>query len=74
MVVCRGARLGYVLAHAGTCAIFRRHAEWGLSENNRKAKFHRLTPTGRQQLRRETSKWERYADAVFKVLRPAEDS
>ena len=48
-------------------------AEWGLSENNRKAKFYQLTAKGRQQLRRETSKWEQYADAVSKVLRPAEE-
>ncbi len=45
-------------------------AEWGLSENNRKAKYYRLTSKGRRQLRAESAKWERYADAVFKVLRP----
>ncbi len=46
-------------------------AEWGLSENNRKAKYYRLTPRGRRQLRAESAKWARYADAVFKVLKPA---
>ena len=46
-------------------------AEWGLSENNRRAKYYALTPAGRRQLRREAVKWERYAEAVFKVLRPA---
>ena len=46
-------------------------AEWGLSENNRKAKYYRLTPAGRRQLRAESAKWTRYADAVFKVLKPA---
>ena len=46
-------------------------AEWGLSENNRKAKYYRLTPTGRKQLRTESAKWTRYAEAVFKVLTPA---
>ena len=46
-------------------------AEWGLSDNNRKAKYYRLTPTGRKQLRTESAKWTRYADAVFKVLKPA---
>ena len=46
-------------------------SEWGLSDNNRRAKFYQLTPQGRQHLRRETAKWERYADAVFKVLKPA---
>jgi PadR family transcriptional regulator, regulatory protein PadR len=43
-------------------------AEWGLSENNRKAKFYRLTPAGRRQLRQEASNWEAYAAAVAKVL------
>ncbi len=43
-------------------------AEWGLSENNRKAKFYRLTPAGRRHLRQETKTWEAYAAAVGKVL------
>ena len=43
-------------------------AEWGLSENNRKAKFYRLTPEGRRHLRQETKTWEAYAAAVGKVL------
>lgn len=43
-------------------------AEWGLSENNRKAKFYRLTPQGRQHLHRETEIWDAYAAAVAKVL------
>ncbi|HEY6489689.1 MAG: PadR family transcriptional regulator [Terracidiphilus sp.] len=43
-------------------------AEWGLSENNRKAKFYRLTADGRRQLRREVKIWEAYAAAVTKVL------
>jgi transcriptional regulator len=43
-------------------------AEWGLSENNRKAKFYRLTPEGRRHLRKETKTWEAYAIAVAKVL------
>ncbi len=46
-------------------------AEWGLSENNRKAKYYRLTPTGRQQLRSEISVWKKYVQAVFKVIEPA---
>ena len=45
-------------------------AEWGLSENNRRAKFYQLTAEGRKQLRQETATWRRYADAVFKVLEP----
>jgi PadR family transcriptional regulator PadR len=43
-------------------------AEWGLSENNRKAKFYQLTTLGRKQLRDRSAVWTRYATAVFKVL------
>jgi PadR family transcriptional regulator, regulatory protein PadR len=43
-------------------------AEWGFSENNRKAKFYRLTAEGRRQLRHEVKTWEAYAAAVAKVL------
>jgi transcriptional regulator len=45
--------------------------EEGTSENNRKAKFYRLTAKGRKQLAIETSKWERFARAMARVLRPA---
>jgi PadR family transcriptional regulator PadR len=44
-------------------------AEWGLSDNNRKAKYYELTDTGRRELRNEADRWSRYAGAVFKVLR-----
>ena len=44
-------------------------AEWGVSENNRKAKFYHLTPDGRRHLRHETKVWEAYASAVGKLLR-----
>ena len=43
-------------------------AEWGLSENNRKAKFYRLTPEGRRHLSQQTKTWEAYAAAVGKML------
>ncbi len=43
-------------------------AEWGLSENNRRAKFYQLTPAGRRQLRAESTSWARYSGAVTKVL------
>lgn len=43
-------------------------SEWGLSENNRKAKFYRLTAKGRTQLRAEASQWARYVSAVGRVL------
>ena len=42
--------------------------EWGLSENNRKAKYYELTQLGRKQLRTKTDIWTHYASAVFKVL------
>ncbi len=45
--------------------------EEGASENNRKAKFYRLTARGRKQLAVETSKWERLTRAMARVLRPA---
>jgi transcriptional regulator len=44
--------------------------ENGTSENNRKAKFYRLTPKGRRQLAVETSNWDRLARAISRVLRP----
>jgi transcriptional regulator len=43
-------------------------AEWGLSENNRRAKFYRLTAEGRRQLQAELSSWQVYVQAVSKVL------
>jgi PadR family transcriptional regulator PadR len=46
-------------------------SEWGLSENNRRAKYYSLTPDGRRQLRSEVSVWRRYAEAVFKVIETA---
>jgi PadR family transcriptional regulator, regulatory protein PadR len=45
--------------------------EEGTSENNRRAKFYRLTAKGRRQLRVETSKWEKLAAAIARVLQPA---
>ena len=44
----------------------------GVSENNRKAKFYKLTAAGRKQLAVETSRWERLARGIARVLRPAE--
>ena len=43
-------------------------SEWGLSENNRRAKYYKLTPAGRRQLRVEASSWSVFAQAVSKVL------
>lgn len=46
---------------------------WGTSENNRKARYYRLTAIGRKQLSVETSRWDRVVRAVNQVLRPAEE-
>jgi PadR family transcriptional regulator PadR len=46
-------------------------AEWGLSDNNRKAKFYRLTAVGRRQLHEKTTQWNRYASAIARVLQTA---
>jgi PadR family transcriptional regulator PadR len=43
-------------------------AEWGISKNNRKARFYKLTKAGRKQLVRETAKWKRFAAAIGRVL------
>ena len=43
----------------------------GTSENNRRAKYYRLTQKGRKQLTLETTKWEKLARAIARVLRPA---
>lgn len=45
--------------------------EHGTSENNRRAKYYRLTPRGRKQLAIETSRWQKFARAIARVLRPA---
>jgi PadR family transcriptional regulator, regulatory protein PadR len=45
-------------------------AAWGVTENNRRARYYALTPLGRRQLGREMAAWQRYAEAMFKVLTP----
>jgi transcriptional regulator len=47
-------------------------AEEGTSENNRRAKFYKLTAAGRRRLTVETSKWDKMAGAIARILRPAE--
>lgn len=44
---------------------------WGTSENNRKAKYYRLTPEGRKQLASQTSRWEQVVRAIGRILDPA---
>lgn len=46
-------------------------AEWGASENNRRAKYYKLTRAGRKQLADETANWERVSGAIAKVLQTA---
>ena len=46
-------------------------SEWGLSENNRRAKFYQLTRRGRKQLEAERANWERISQAVTKILQTA---
>ncbi|HNV73960.1 MAG: PadR family transcriptional regulator [Gemmatimonadetes bacterium] len=67
---------GHLLIEEGTLypALHRLEArgwiepEWGVSENNRRAKFYRLAPKGRSALRAEVSTWERYVAAVARAL------
>jgi PadR family transcriptional regulator, regulatory protein PadR len=47
--------------------------EEGVSENNRRAKFYRLTAKGRKQLAHETGKWEKFSGAITRILRPTEE-
>ena len=49
-------------------------AEWGTSENNRRARFYRLTANGKRQLGRETASWEEFVAAVGRVLQPTPES
>ena len=44
---------------------------WGTSENNRKARYYRLTPAGRKQLTAQTSRWDELVRAVNRILKPA---
>ena len=43
-------------------------AEWGTTENNRRARYYKLTTTGRQRLRTETATWTRYTESVSAIL------
>ena len=44
---------------------------WGTSENNRKAKYYRLTPAGRKHLTVQTTRWEQLVRAIGRILKPA---
>ena len=56
----------YRLEHRGLI-----ESEWGVSDNNRRAKFYHLTPAGRQRLGEEVASWNRLADAIAMALRTA---
>ena len=45
---------------------------WGTSENNRRARYYRLTPKGRRQLEAQTTRWDEIVRAVNRILRPAD--
>ncbi len=47
-------------------------SEWGLSENNRRARFYQLTRQGRKQLQQRAEHWSKYAAAVFKLLQASD--
>jgi PadR family transcriptional regulator PadR len=47
------------------------HAEWGQSDNNRRARYYRLTPVGRKQLGAEISEFEKVTQAIMRVIQPA---
>lgn len=49
-------------------------AEWGVTENNRRARYYKLTPAGRTYLRAETKNWVQYADTVTEILTAAKDA
>jgi len=44
---------------------------WGTSENNRRARYYRLTPAGRKQLAAQTARWEQLVRAIGRILKPA---
>jgi PadR family transcriptional regulator PadR len=46
-------------------------AEWGQSDNNRRARFYKLTPSGRKQLKQEEADFERILEAILRVMQPA---
>ena len=46
---------------------------WGTSENNRRARYYRLTPSGRKQLIAQTTRWEQVVRAIGRILKPVTD-
>ena len=58
----------YRLEERGCIASF-----WGTSENNRKARYYRLTPVGRKQLHVQTKRWEKLVNGIGRILRPVHE-
>jgi PadR family transcriptional regulator PadR len=58
----------YRLEERGWIASF-----WGSTENNRKAKYYRLTPGGRKQLIEQTTRWDGLVEAIGQIMHPAEE-
>ena len=58
----------YRLENRGWIASF-----WGTSENNRKAKYYRLTPAGKKQLRAQATRWEELVQAIGRIMKPASE-
>jgi transcriptional regulator len=58
----------YRLENRGWIASF-----WGTSENNRKAKYYRLTPSGKKQLTAQASRWEELVRAIGRIMKPASE-
>jgi PadR family transcriptional regulator, regulatory protein PadR len=58
----------YRLENRGWIASF-----WGTSDNNRKAKYYRLTPAGKKQLRAQATRWEQLVRAISRVMEPAQE-
>ncbi len=46
---------------------------WGTSENNRKARYYRLTPAGRKQLNAQTARWDQIVHAIGRILKPVKE-
>jgi PadR family transcriptional regulator PadR len=46
-------------------------SKWEISEHNRRAKYYRLTPAGRERLQQEHAEWREFASAIARVMRPA---
>ena len=71
------AKQGIVLGDGGYLIELERRgwvtANWGTSENNRRARYYRLTLVGRKHLTAETGKWQRLTEAISRILQPSNE-